>query len=718
VEREIIRLGQIISKPDFDDWQEHTLPQQLKRLGTLIGEYPADAPPETLERLMALSKHLRDMDREYGIKFKEQYAEIRQKGSEIMGERVGLMKADISSFAERLKDRKFKDRSQAETYVSSSEALGVLRSAIAELEGQNPEAARELDRALKVQIANIMFEIEQGGLTTISETGQQMERFGNTLFPKWEGKVHEKTKRQFSLVFIADKKSMGPGVTPDKILGDIGIREINSRGKMQDTRLYEGMQDEDKYRLGSAISRKGDLFAPSYMTQAEFREIMKDYADWNKGDASNIRREFNGKIQGIKDWYKRKQEIGKTDGLTKEDWNKGYRELLSDYASFSAKKHILVFNRIDNLKKAPETAFANGKGVIEEWQNYWVRDPATEKYLEEMAQILKMQLEQQSGILTIRGNPGAGKDVLVSMFSSRTNMPYFATDCSKWDTPYEFSEDIVLESKDGASQTVHVPSTVLNGITTPGAIVYLNEIHALTEPAQIFLHALTDAKRRITLKTSSGKVVKALDSVALIASMNPQVKDPIEPALRDRMVFMDVDYPPLFREADPADSNKNPPIDASEALRIAREVKSLSDLTIESNMDRNEFVKMWDKYVNGIDNRADSPSKVQEFDINVILATVQFANRLRENFVAFKSGRTQTARGALPVSLPATGRPLRDGAYALSNIPDDQKITGNPEAVARTLLGRWFLSKIDNIEDRDKIKTAMETWTSSKRPAA
>lgn len=715
LEREIKRLEQIVSKPDFDDWQDHTLPQQLKRIGTLINDYPPDGPPETLEQLMAFGKQLRDMNREYEIKFKEKYAEVRQKGSEIMDARIGLMKVDMNSFADRLRAKGFKDRMQAEAYVSSSEALGILRSEIAVLAEQNPDKARELDRTLKVQIANIMFEIERGGLTTIAETGQQMERFGNTLFPIWEGKVHEKTKRQFSLAFIADKKSMG--VTPDKILGDIGIKEINSRGKIQDTRLYQGMRDEDKYRLGSAVSNKGIFLSSSYITQAEFREIVKDYADWNKGDASNLRRDFKVRVEAIKDWHKRKQEIGRGD-LTAEGWETKYKELLNEYAKFSAEKHILIFNRIDNLKKAPETAFANGKGAVEEWKDYWVRDKTTERDLEEMAQISKMQLKQQRGMLGIRGYPGTGKDVRVSMFSFRTNRPYFPTDCSRWDTPYEFSEDIVLESVDGASQTVHVPSIVLNGITTPGAIVYFNELHALTEPAQIFLHALTDAKRRITLKTSSGRVVKALDSVILMASMNPQVKDPLEPALRDRIVFMDVDYPPLYREKDPADPNPNPPIDASEALRIAREVDSLSDLTIESNMDRNEFVRMWDKYINGIDNGASNPSKVQEFDMNVILAIVQFSNKLRENFVAFKSGRSQIASKALPVSLPATGRPLGDCADGLSSIPDEQKITGKPEAVARNLLERWFLRKMDNIEDREKIKTAMATWTSSKRPAA
>ena len=716
VERETARLQQIVSKPDFDDWQEHTLPQQLKRLGTLISGYPPDAPPETLEKLMAFSKQLRDMSTEYGIKFKEQYAEVRQKGSAIMAERIGLIKLDMGSLIERLREKGFKNRTDAETYVGSSEALGILRSEIAELAGKDPDAAQKLDLMLKVQIANIMFEIERGGLTTISETGQQMETFGNTQFPKWEGEVHEKTKRQVDIIFIPDEGSKGPGVTADKIMGDVGIIEINSRGKVERRRLYEGLQNEDAWKYGGVSYLGRDVF-PSYVTNAEFRQIKKDYAEWNGG---KLKQQFNEKRKALRDLYATRQTPKQRTPEIDNPWKEKYKGLLDEYAKFAAEHHILLFNRIDQVKNAPETAFANGKGFVEEWQNYWVRDSATEGYLEEMAQIAKMQLEQQSGILTIRGNPGAGKDVLVSMFSNRTNRPYFATDCSKWDTPYEFSEDIVLESINGASQTAHVPSTVLNGITTPGAIVYFNEIHALTAPAQIFLHALTDAKRRITLKTSSGKVIKALDTVVLMASMNPQVKDPdpIEPALRDRMVFMDVDYPPLYREKDPADPNPNSPIDASESLRIAREVKSLQNLTIEQNMDRNEFVRMWDKYVNGVDNGANSPSKTQEFDMNVILAIVQFANKLRENFVAFKSRNSQIANKALPVSLPATGRPLRDCAYALSSIPDEQKIAGNPEAVARTLLERWFLSKIDNLEERGKIKTAMATWTSSKRPAA
>ena len=305
------------------------------------------------------------------------------------------------------------------------------------------------------------------------------------------------------------------------------------------------------------------------------------------------------------------------------------------------------------------------------------------------------------------------------MFSNLTNRPYFATDCTKWTTEFELSEDIVLEAEGGASKTVRVPSAVLNGITTPGAIVYFNEINAMPEQAQIFLHSLMDEKRALTLKTSSGQVVKADPSVLLIGSMNPDYPGTFSPQLatRSRMVDLEIDYPPLMRERDPDDPNPNPPYDASEAIRMAREVDSLSDLTIEPNLQRNEFVQMWDRYVNGIDNGAPEPNQEQRFDIDTTLALVQFSNRLRGDFIK-RFEKSREARNALPIDLPVTGRELRRCADALNEMSAEQKVSANPEAVARQLLGRFFLRHIDKKEDLDKIETAMATWTSQKRMAA
>jgi len=346
-------------------------------------------------------------------------------------------------------------------------------------------------------------------------------------------------------------------------------------------------------------------------------------------------------------------------------------------------------------------------------------DPQTEDDLSDMAEALKMQLDLQEGLVNLKGHAGTGKDVRIKMFSALTNRPYFGIDGTKWTTEFELSEDVMLESKDGASQTIKIPSAVLNGITTPGAIVYFNEFNAMPEQAQIFLHALMDEKRSLTLKTSSGKTIKALPSVLLVGSMNPGYPGTFDPqfATRSRMVSIDIGYPPMTRKAEDGDTNPNPPYDSSEALRIARGVDSLADLTYEASIERNEFVQMWDKYINGIDNGAQDPIGAQKFDIDTSLALVQFANKLRESFIKIFE-KSREARKALPVSQPITGRELRRCAYKLSKMTPEEKATADPEAVARELLDQFFLTHIDKKEEQNKIRTAMNTWTSKKRVRA
>lgn len=705
---------------DFADWQEFRLPQLVSRLGALANDCPIEAS-ETQRKILTARRQLQEISRENEKKFKEHYSEVREKASEVMGERVELMKVDIGSFADRLRGRGFKDRTQADTYVRSSEALEALRTEIEELKRQNPEAAKELDKALKVQIATVMSEIDRGGLTTIAETGQQMILFGETPFPRWEGKVQEKVQRQVDLIFIPDERTKGPGVTADKVLGDVGVMEINSRGKLERKRLYEEMQDEDEWRYGS-VSYRGEYVLPSYLTQAEYRKLKQDYADWNKGDSSKLKQEFNDKKQALHEWYKQRQKPGQRDTHADDQWGAKYRELLQDYATFSAENHILLLSRIDQLRAAPETEFANGSGYVPEWQSHWTTDETTEPYLEEMAKASKMQLDLQEGLLNLKGHAGTGKDVLVKMFCNRANRPYFAIDCSKWTTEFELSEDVVLEAKDGASETVKVPSVVLNAITTPGAVMYFNEINAMPEQAQIFLHGLMDEKRTLTLKTSSGKSVRTLDNVLLMGSMNPGYPGTFNPqfATKSRMVALEIDYPKLFREKDPNDPNPNPPISAAEALRVARQVDSLADLTYEANPEHNDFVKIWDRYVNGIQNGAPDLTQVQRFDVEAILTMVEFAQKLREGFILkFEKARASAIpRGTLLVDQPITGREMRRMAYFLSKMSAEEKATANPEAVTRSLIERFFLSHIDKKEERDEIRTAMTTWTSSKRPAA
>jgi hypothetical protein len=123
---------------------------------------------------------------------------------------------------------------------------------------------------------------------------------------------------------------------------------------------------------------------------------------------------------------------------------------------------------------------------------------------------------------------------------------------------------------------------------------------------------------------------------------------------------------------------------------------------------------MWNHYVNGVENDAPNPNGTQKFDIDTTLALVQFANKLRVDFIKIFE-KSRDARNALPVSQPITGRELRRSAYGLSRMTPEEKATANPEVVARQLLDKYFLTHIDKKEDQEKIRTAMNTWTSQKR---
>lgn len=715
-----IHLETLTSMPDFADWAEFELPQLTGKLGLLARECPIEAS-EAQRAILDARKRLQEIAREYETRFKQQYATVRERASEVISERTALIGNEIDSVIDRLRGRGFADRAQAQTYVDSSQSLQALRDEIETVRIQNPEAAKELEKALKVRLATTLAEIDRGGKMTVAESGQQMVLFGETLFPKWEAKVKERVERHVDLAFFVDEKTKGPGVSADQLLGDVGVTVINTRGQLERVRLFEGMTNEDQWRYGGVIYKGGEYMSPSYVSQDHYRRIKRHWQDWSKGESSTIRKELRERKEAMRELYEKRQPRGKRTKKMDADWSMQYEALLKEYGTFAANNDIALLNRIDKLKNAPEEKNGNGSGYVPEWQNHWTVDGSTEAYLQEMAEGAKMQLDLQEGLLMLKGHAGTGKDVLIKMFCNRANRPYFTMDCSKWTDEFTLSEDVVLESEDGASKTVKVPSVVLNAITTPGAVMYFNELNAMPEQAQIFLHGLMDEKRTLTLKTSSGKAVKALSSNLLMGSMNPGYPGTYDPqyATRSRMVSMEIGYPSLYRERDPQDPNPNPAISAAEALRIARQVDSLTDFTYDADLTNNEFVKIWDRHINGIENGAPELSPTQKFDLEVVLSMVQFGQKLREGFILkFDKRSASDVRGKLLVDQPLTGRDMRRMAYFLSQMTPEQKATANPETVTRDLMERFFLTHIDNQRSREEVKTAMASWTSSKRPAA
>jgi len=702
------------SKSQMDDWLEFRFPQLKQKFGSLAHECPLEAEA-AFKAISEARQQLGDIAATYEEKFKVEYAKVREKASERLDSAVEVLNQDLEGLMERLRGKGFADRDQAEQYLNSSEARKALEAEILGLQASFPEAAKELSKALKVRLSNTLSEIERGGLSSVSTTGQQMVMVGDTPFPKFEAAVKEKKEAKYDLIFDEDPKSHGPGVGAGKIQGDISILVTRPDGKKEKVRLYEGWNDEQEWRLGMK-TRLGEPIAPSYLSADEYKLVKKNYLDWSKGERSNLRKqyqEYRAELSGI-------VKEGKTSGKNDGKWEEAYKEKLGEFSKFCSENNISILKRIDSVKKRPTTEQANGKGYVPEWQSHWVMDAQTEEDLGEMAKALEMQLKLQEGILNLKGHAGTGKDVRLKMFCSLTHRPYFGIDCTKWTTEFELSEDVVLESENGATQTVKVPSTVLNGISTPGAIVYFNEFNAMPEQAQIFLHALMDEKRSLTLKTSSGKVIKAQPSVLLVSSMNPGYPGTNEPqfATRSRMISLDIDYPPLYRENAEGDNNSSPAYDASEALRMARGVDSLDELTIEANLEHNEFVQIWDNYINGIDNGAQALSEEQKFDVDTILALVQFAENIRVAFIKIfeKSRESGEVMKKLPATQPFTGREFRRCAYELNRLSSLEKESLDPEKLAKQLIEKYYLSHIDKKESKQLIKTAINSWTSKKRP--
>lgn len=712
-------LKAITSKLIFDDWLESTYPQLKSRIGFYWRECPIELD-ETRKKITEARTRLDALVGEYEQKFTNEYAKIRESAAERTSTMKKMITADIQKFIDRIKAKKLKTRTDLENYMAKSDALKELKQEISLLKNADPAASEELAFTLKVKLANLTTEIEDSSNVEIAETGQQMRRFGNIEFPVWEGEIKSGLgKKTTEIVFAVNEKSKGPGVKAQDIMGDVALLITTSRGKKVQVRLFEGMEMENEWQMGS-FTYRGSLIAPSYLSQKEYFEIKKAWADWQKGETSKLRQEDLCRRKELHELYKIYLANRQNPSL---DHKGQYSQKLQEYGVWRAKNNIHILRRMERVAGAPEPGYKNGFGLVPERSNHWVIAPEDEKNLEKIAEGFKMQTELQEGCLNLAGHAGTGKDVLIKLFAHLTNRPYFSIDCTKWTTESELSEDITLESVNGASQIVHVPSIILIALRTPGAILYFNEINAMTEQAQIFLHALMDEKRSISLKTRSGKVIKADPTVLIAGSMNPGYPGTFEPQLATRSRFYDipVHYPELHRPKTANDTMQSEPYSVSEALKVARTTETFKHLTLDSNMERNEFVKLWDRHINKLDNGAPDLTKVQEFDLEVILALVQFAHKLREEFKRthekseFKKGDARNIKNQLTVTHPLTLREMRRCAWLLGKIGNDEKINGNPEQVARDLIKKCYLNHIDKNDERQKIEDAMKSWTSQKR---
>ncbi|MDO8649412.1 MAG: AAA family ATPase [Candidatus Peregrinibacteria bacterium] len=742
IDRERQRASTFHSLPQVTQWLRETIPtlqsKYVEQQGRCLPGSPVfgvyQRAQETLRELGAATRK----------KFEQNYDKLREQARSQLSATITSVGLNIDECFATLRLAAFPSREAAENAIDTGADYRQLEQQIQIIEEQDREEARTLRDKLHAGRARFIGEVERKLAAVTDDQGKRVYRFGSISFPIYEAATKKVGAKQTAITFIP---SGGGGASPGETQGSIVVRVETGRGKKIDVIPWEQKLDAENFQTGVTTYRgvedgkggKDRLIAPSTMMQAEYSKIRKLYQRWQSGE---LKREwqsrratlmqlylgkprFDARMQargeqieavpgtgrelpGGKNFTASRQPRGKAD----KTWQGQYKKLLGEYADFCQQNAIPLLRELERIEHAPESEYANGVGFVPKWKDEWVVAPEDEEVLGEMARQFSFQLEKQCGLLDLKGPPGTGKDVYLQIFAERTKRPLFSHDCSKTDSEGELVEDIFFEAEGGATRTVFVPSKILQGIQTPGAIIYMNEFNLLPEDTQKFLNSLFDSKRSLTLKTKSGRVIKSQPDVLFTCSQNPSEGKQSHPSVLSRMVHIEVDYPPLYGKKKPGDTRSSPPFSPSEPLKIARMMRGFKDSTLEENMEKNPFVKHWDFYANGIGEDPNLP-QAQQFDMQVTLCLVQLGNYLRTEF---KKHTIEDDDSAVPVALPVTLREMQSCGTELGSIPVEEKTRAgaDPEKLAKLLMRRYFLMHFQP-KERQPIEDAVRSWSMQKR---
>ncbi|MDR1515884.1 MAG: AAA family ATPase [Synergistaceae bacterium] len=235
------------------------------------------------------------------------------------------------------------------------------------------------------------------------------------------------------------------------------------------------------------------------------------------------------------------------------------------------------------------------------------------------------------GMTVVVGPRGTGKNKIVEYYSALANRPLFRYACSPDKEERDLTYDVELQ--DG--EVVRIPTRILTAISTPDAILELDEINLLRPNVAKFFNALFDCDRALFL---DDQVIRASDGVVFVGLMNPADYDGVEDlpdTIDDRSNVMTMNYPPL-KEVDRRTGQERFTID--EALILKSMVGVLDKIS------DTQFERVWEAVINGNGyvNVTGDVIKIVK-DLKNILA---IAERTRKTVEAYKTryGNTRMER--------------------------------------------------------------------------
>lgn len=243
------------------------------------------------------------------------------------------------------------------------------------------------------------------------------------------------------------------------------------------------------------------------------------------------------------------------------------------------------------------------------------------------------------GMSVIVGPRGTGKNKLVDFYCAETNRPLYRYACS----PDKEERDLTYDVELSDGEVVRIPTRILSAVTTPNAILELDELNLLRPNVAKFFNSLFDGDRTVFM---NDQVIKAAPGVVFVGLMNPAEYDGVEDlpeTIDDRSNIMTMGYPPL-READTSTGRER--FTHDEAIILKEYVTPLKGFSDE------QFRKAWDFVINGVGAQISLEADVVRV-VKDIKNIVAIADRTRQVVEAYKS-RTGDTRMERDISLRGT----------------------------------------------------------------